>query len=267
MYYKPKISVIIPSYNGGKYIEKAILSFINQEYPEEKKELIIVDGKSTDNTHEIIRKYCNTHTNIKWLNIKDRGISHASNEGIKIASGDIIGRLGTDDMLYKDIFKEIAYADSWGNADVYFFNAYVIDVKKNLNRFFTCPTSEFTLSNLLLLGAIASGEDTYYKKNVLKENHFNENCRLTMDYEMALKLTYSNKWKFQYINVPGTIHLIDNNLSSLYGKEQFDEACEIVKKYTKNYNGQIYFKKETPKINTSSTKTNLKNKIKKIIKD
>ena len=53
----PKISVVIPSYNQGCYLEETILSILNQKYP--KLELIIIDGKSSDNTHDVFKKYSN----------------------------------------------------------------------------------------------------------------------------------------------------------------------------------------------------------------
>ena len=91
----PRITVITPSYNQGQYIEETILSVINQDYPD--LEYIIMDGGSTDNTVEIIKKYENKIT--CWVSEKDSGQSNAINKGLRKATGDIINWINSDDQL------------------------------------------------------------------------------------------------------------------------------------------------------------------------
>jgi len=90
----PKISIITPSYNHGKYLEKTILSVIGQNYP--NLEYIIMDGGSTDGSVEIIKKY-ESHI-YHWESRKDDGQAHAINIGFSKATGDIIAWLNSDDM-------------------------------------------------------------------------------------------------------------------------------------------------------------------------
>lgn len=78
-----RISIIIPNYNGGKFIEGCLKSILSQSY--ENYEIVIVDGKSTDTSHEIIEKYMTISEKIHWLKVDDMGISHAFNLGIKAA--------------------------------------------------------------------------------------------------------------------------------------------------------------------------------------
>jgi glycosyltransferase involved in cell wall biosynthesis len=91
----PKISVITPSYNQGIYIEDTILSVISQAYP--NLEYIIMDGGSTDNTVEIIKKYENHIT--YWQSCKDDGQSSAINDGFQRATGQILCWLCSDDIF------------------------------------------------------------------------------------------------------------------------------------------------------------------------
>ena len=104
MEFYPKISIITPSYNQGKFLEKTILSVINQKYP--NIEYIIIDGNSTDNSVEIIKKH---QAHLKyWISESDKGQSDAINKGLKIASGEIINWLNSDDYLEDGVLFKIA---------------------------------------------------------------------------------------------------------------------------------------------------------------
>ena len=89
----PKITVITPSYNSGRFIEQTICSVLNQKYP--KLEYLVIDGGSTDETISILQKYSNSLT---WISEKDRGQSHAINKGIEYSTGEVIAYLNADDI-------------------------------------------------------------------------------------------------------------------------------------------------------------------------
>ena len=90
----PRISIVTPSYNQGPFLEETILSVIGSHYP--NLEYIIMDGGSTDNSIEIIKKY-ETHL-AYWASEKDSGQSDAINKGFSRATGSIYGWLNSDDM-------------------------------------------------------------------------------------------------------------------------------------------------------------------------
>lgn len=98
-----KISIITVSLNSGSKIERSIKSVINQNYTKNKIEHIIIDGKSSDNTVNIIKKYNNKIKH--WESHKDKGIYYAMNKGIKLCSGEIIGILNSDDYYYPNTFN------------------------------------------------------------------------------------------------------------------------------------------------------------------
>lgn len=96
-----KISVITPSFNSSKYLEEAVESVLKQEYP--SFEHIVVDGGSTDNTLDILRKY----EHLVWISEPDEGQSDAMNKGFKMSTGDIIVYLNADDYFLPGAFKRI----------------------------------------------------------------------------------------------------------------------------------------------------------------
>lgn len=97
-----KISVITPSLNSSEYIEQAIQSVLDQEYP--RVEHIFVDGGSQDDTLEILEKY----EHLKWISEPDKGQSDAMNKGFRMSNGDVIVYLNSDDYFLPGAFDSIA---------------------------------------------------------------------------------------------------------------------------------------------------------------
>lgn len=111
----PKISIIIPTYNHGAFIEETLRSIILQNYP--KLELIVMDGGSTDNTVEILKKYDEWIT--IWKSEKDEGQSDAMNKGWRLATGEVIGFINSDDYYEPGIFARVGrYFSSASGADM-----------------------------------------------------------------------------------------------------------------------------------------------------
>jgi glycosyltransferase involved in cell wall biosynthesis len=130
----PRISIVTPSYNQGQFLEETIRSILLQGYP--NLEYIIMDGGSTDNSIEIIKKYEPWLT--YWVSEKDRGQSHAINKGFKHSTGEIMAWLNSDDIY--------------------------------LNRCLRTVVSEIPRNKGILVGAViesdcSTGEETYIFKN------------------------------------------------------------------------------------------------------
>lgn len=99
----PSISVVVPNFNGGETIATTLQSLVDQQYP--KLELIVIDGGSTDDSVEIIRRF-EPHL-AYWVSEKDRGQSHAINKGFARATGEIVNWLCSDDLLLPGALQHI----------------------------------------------------------------------------------------------------------------------------------------------------------------
>lgn len=111
-----KVSIITPSFNSVKTIEKTILSVLGQHY--DNVEYIIIDGGSTDGTIDIIKKYEDKIS--YWVSEKDSGISDAFNKGVIASSGDIVGIINSDDWYEENILSYIVDVFLSNNIDCFF---------------------------------------------------------------------------------------------------------------------------------------------------
>ena len=131
-----KLSVITPVFNGARFIEFCIRNVIEQNCPD--AEHIIIDGGSSDGSVEVIRRYADKYSHIRWISEKDRGQSDAMNKGIEMASGAILGFLNVDDYYEPDVLCEVVEmfkdlpepALLIGNCNVWDDDGKLIDVNK-----------------------------------------------------------------------------------------------------------------------------------------
>lgn len=120
----PKISIVTPSYNQAEFLERTILSVLNQNYP--NLEYIIIDGGSTDGSVEIIKKF--EKYLAYWVSEKDNGQTNAINKGFKISSGEILAWLNADDTyLRHTISRVVNYFQKYPQIDLIYGNAHLIN--------------------------------------------------------------------------------------------------------------------------------------------
>ncbi len=118
----PRISIVTPSFNQGRFIEETIQSVLNQEYP--NLEYIIMDGGSTDETPQIISRYENRIA--YWFSGRDRGQADAIGKGFERATGSILAYLNSDDIYLPGALHAVAKSFVESNDDVVYGNTYWI---------------------------------------------------------------------------------------------------------------------------------------------
>ena len=181
----PKVSIITPSFNQGQFIGTTIQSVLSQTYS--NIQYIIVDGGSTDNTMEIVNKYKDKVDII--ISEKDKGQSHAINKGFKLAEGELVGWINSDDILYSDCVKKIVdlYLEN-PNGSIYYGAKldFINDAEKVIgSRNLLIPNRDWLLNNNY--DVIQPG--SFYSNKILKKcEYLDEDIHYCMDLDLWLKL-------------------------------------------------------------------------------
>ncbi|MFX0133939.1 MAG: glycosyltransferase family 2 protein [Candidatus Hodarchaeota archaeon] len=190
----PRISIVIPSYNQAKYLERTILSILNQNYP--NFELIIMDGGSTDGSVEIIREYEKYFT--FWVNKSDKGQADAINKGFIRAKGDLVVWQNSDDIYLPGAFFRIA-REYWKkpNYDIYFGNILLIDSNdKILKEMRFIP---FSKKHLIYYDWNLSSQAVFWKRKIFEKNgYLNASLDVLFDWDWFIRLGNSG-YRFKFI--------------------------------------------------------------------
>jgi glycosyltransferase involved in cell wall biosynthesis len=195
-----KISIITPTYDSEKTIEDTLKSVCNQSFS--NYEHIIIDNKSTDNTLGIVNRYKNK-SNLIVVSEKDNGLYNAMNKGIKLATGDIIGIINSDDFYSTDnvfLLVKDMFASNSNVQGIYGDLEYVS--RKDKNKVVRYWKSGEYKENKLKSGWIMPHPTVFLKKEVYSDFNkpFREDLSLAADYEFLLRLIKIKKINFYYIN-------------------------------------------------------------------
>lgn len=179
---KNKVSVVIATYNCVQGIETTIKSFVNQKY--KNKELIIIDGGSTDGTVDLIKKYKSKIT--YWVSEPDRGIADAFNKGVRASKGNYIYFIGAGDFFWKNDVLEKVMAGINPKIDILVcgrINRTTEDGRKVLY------TSSLNFKKWMLLYKMGLPHQGLFtnKKFFDKYGSFDLNYKFAMDYELLLR--------------------------------------------------------------------------------
>jgi glycosyltransferase involved in cell wall biosynthesis len=179
----PKISIITPSYNQGQFLEKTILSVLNQDYP--NLEYIIIDGGSNDNSVEIIKKYENLLA--FWVSGPDKGQTHAINKGLKQSTGEILNWINSDDLLSIGSLKIIGKAFNGDpEADFCFGDFSIIDEKGRL--FISRKSPPYRFRTLFYGRQLSCQPTVFFRRSVLERiGYLDETLAFCMDLEFWIR--------------------------------------------------------------------------------
>lgn len=182
----PTVSIITPSFNQGNFIGQTIDSVLEQDYP--SIEYIVVDGGSTDNTHDILKQY---EDRIQWISEPDSGQANAINKGFGMASGEILFWLNSDDILLPGAVSRVmaCFRENPAAGLVYGQCRYIDECGEVVGRF---PTEPFDFKRLAMFTFIPQ-PSTFFRRTAYEASGgLDETLRYSLDFDLWVKITRSH---------------------------------------------------------------------------
>jgi len=179
-----KISVITPSFNQGRFIERTLQSVASQIVPDVEIEHVVFDGASTDNTLEVLKKFS---PSVRWISKEDNGQADAINQGIQATDGEIIGWLNSDDIYFPSaIAKVVAFFNANPQVDIIYGMADHID--EDDRAFEPYPTEPWSFEKLKENCFICQPALFFRRRVFERHGLLKESLNYCMDYEYWLRL-------------------------------------------------------------------------------
>ncbi len=233
MHTLPRISIITPSYNQGQFIEQTIQSVLSQDYPD--LEYIVMDGGSTDETLSILRKY---EGKLLWISEKDRGQSHAINKGLRMASGEVIAFLNSDDLYEPGALLAVGEFFArhpqafWVTGKCRIINQQGREIRRWITRYKNFWLRLGIYPVLYVLNYI-SQPATFWRREVVEEiGYLDEDLHYAMEYDYWLRIGQ----RFRLWFIPKYLARFRIHPSSKAGssaRAQFDSELLIARRYVR----------------------------------
>lgn len=230
----PLVSIIIPTYNRGKYIKKAIDSCLNQTYS--NIEVIVVDDCSPDNTKEIVTSY--EDKRVKYFrNDENSGAPYSRNRGIELSNGEFVNFLDDDDkLLAKKIELQLR---KFENSDVNKLGVVTCDVSYKRSDIYSVKKNRKKgriYVDLLKSYCVFGTESMLIKKEAMSNVEFDSQLLSNQEYDLSIQL--AKNWNFDYVPEVLTEKYESENQISF----NFDKKLKGTKRLWEKYRKE--FKKE-----------------------
>ena len=227
----PKFSIIIPSFNQGKFIAQTINSILNQSCQD--FEILVIDGGSNDSTLEILKGY---EDRIFWLSEQDRGQTHAINKGIDLAKGEIITYLNSDDYYLEGTLEKVAGIFKQNNDVLWITGDYLIvdengkKIQSVIAGYKTFFRKRLSFNLLTVLNPI-NQPGTFLRRELINQTgFFDEELRYTMDYEYWLRAIKIQK-PYVLSDELAAFRIHTNSKGGSNYRQQFEEELKTARKY------------------------------------
>jgi glycosyltransferase involved in cell wall biosynthesis len=222
----PRISIITPSYNQGQYIEETIRSVLLQGYPD--LEYIIIDGCSTDDSVEIIKKYEPWLS--YWVSEPDGGQAHALNKGFARSTGDILAYINSDDLYASGIFHTVAQLfhsrtkPFWAAFSLVVFNG------DGFHRLWEVGYFHSLYHWIYGEGMIPQPSVFWGRRLYEDVGGFDEDMHFAFDKDFFLRLVLRNYTYTAYPEVIGSFFRLHSDSKTCSGQERFQADTETMRR-------------------------------------
>ena len=229
------ISVVMPVYNSELYLTDAIESILNQSYTD--FEFIIINDGSTDKSLEIIQHYCKKDGRIRMFTQPNRGLVAALNRGIKLAKGEYIARMDSDDISLPQRFeKQIEYMKNHPKCEVLGTQAELMDSEGNiLDRVVSKPVFPIDIYLLLGHGSILAHPTILMKRSTaVSVGYYRESALQAEDFDMWQRIaTRSNMANLSSIQL--SYRQNPESISNTQGKKQGAKSLIMAREWRKGF--------------------------------
>lgn len=230
---EPLVSIIIPTLNQGQYIRQTIKSILDQSY--QNCECLVIDGGSTDETIRILNSF---GRKIKYISERDSGQSDAINKGLKMATGDIVGYLNSDDFLNNNAIMSVVNAFQsndalWVTGDYSIVNENGTSIQSAIvlyKNLFRLVSSRFLIKIVNYL--IQPG--TFWKRELHHQiGYFDTSLHYAMDYDFWLR-AFQIKSPVILRKKLSSFRVHEKSKGGSQFEKQFNEEMLVLKRYCSN---------------------------------
>ena len=178
------VSIITPSFNQGRFIERTIESVLGQALGGRRLEYLIVDGGSRDQTPQVVQRYAGR---LGWISEPDRGQADAVNKGLRLTSGDVIGWLNSDDIYYPGAISAACdFLEQHPAVDVVYGDAEHLDEAGRVLGPY--PTEPFDAKRLEDVCYVCQPAVFFRRRVIARYGVLDERLHVALDYEYWLRL-------------------------------------------------------------------------------
>lgn len=227
------ISIVVPSLNQGRFISQTIDSILNQNFSD--VEIIVCDGGSTDNTIEVLNKYTDR---ICWFSEKDNGQTDAINKGLKLAKGEILGYLNSDDYLLPgslEILRSNFQNEDakWVSGDALIVDANSREIQKGV-RWYKTFLRKLGFKPLFFITNYLVQPSTFWNRKAFElAGLFDESLNYSMDYDYWFRLyKYNSPHILREAISAFRIH--STSKGGINYRKQIMEELRLIKRYSNN---------------------------------
>ena len=224
----PRISIVTPSYNQGEFIEATIQSVLFQGYP--NLEYIIIDGGSQDGSIQVIKKY-ERHL-AYWHSKKDKGQADAINQGMRLATGEVVGWINSDDMYLPGTLQEVSkrFTGKTNNCCLLYGSALTMQQDSENLQGYARVAGAFDAETLTYSDYIVQPSTFWTRKLWIEVGELNASYHYVLDWEWFIRA--SRITSFEYIPRFLSIYrLHGQNKTGTGGWKRIGEINDIVERY------------------------------------
>lgn len=226
----PRLSIVTPSFNQGQFIEQTIRSVLDQDYP--NMEYWVIDGGSTDGTLDILHRYENR---LRWISEPDTGQANAINKGLRLASGEALAYLNSDDLYLPGALHRVGeYFAAHPEVSWLTGRCRTIDARQRETRRLITHYKNFWLGlgsyRVLQVLNYISQPATFWRRQAFEETGLlDESLHYTMDYDYWLRL--GQRWRLHVLPQElAVFRLHESSKSGMTASKQFEEQYRVAQR-------------------------------------